>query len=215
MEHQDLDSINLSTKKEKFIKYIKINFKKIFGIFFILLLFILSFFFYNSFNEKKKLKISNKFNNIILNFNDQNNNETITGLKNIILEKDKTYSPLALYFLIENDLIKSNSEINNLFDIIIEDVGLIEDIKYLNIYKKLVYNLNFDNIEYILQISKPLLENDNIWQSHTQYLLGEYYYSKGNKIESKKYFEDIVLNRKGNIEIIKEAQKRLQRDLSE
>ena len=215
MEHQDLDSINLSTKKEKFINYIKINFKKIIGIFFVLLLFILSFFFYNSFNEKKKLKISNKFNNIILNFNDQNNNETITGLKNIILEKDKTYSPLALYFLIENDLIKSNSEINNLFDVIIEDVGLIEDIKYLNIYKKLVYNLNFDNIEYILQISKPLLENDNIWQSHTQYLLGEYYYSKGNKVESKKYFEDIVLNRKGNIEIIKEAQKRLQRDLSE
>ena len=43
-------------------------------------------------------------------------------MQKIIKEKDKTYSPLALYFLIDNKLVKSNEEINSYFDIIINEV---------------------------------------------------------------------------------------------
>ena len=38
----------------------------------------------------------------------------------IVNKKDKTYSPLALYFLIDNNIISSDKEINELFDIILK-----------------------------------------------------------------------------------------------
>ena len=42
-----------------------------------------------------------------------------TNEPEIINDKDKTYSPLALYFLIDNNLISSVNEANEYFDIII------------------------------------------------------------------------------------------------
>ena len=43
-------------------------------------------------------------------------------MKEIITAKDKTYSPLAFYFLLDKELISSRDEINSYFDIIINDV---------------------------------------------------------------------------------------------
>ena len=49
---------------------------------------------------------------------------------------DTTYSPLALYFLIDNNLIENQDEINMLFDELINKTSLDKEIKNLNIYKK-------------------------------------------------------------------------------
>ena len=40
-----------------------------------------------------------------------------------LIEKDKTYSPLSLYFLLDNGIITEKNEINELFDIIINEIG--------------------------------------------------------------------------------------------
>ena len=57
----------------------------------------------------------------------------------IIYKKDKTYSPLALYFMIDNNLI-SSATINKHFDIIINELRLDENLINLNIYKKALFN---------------------------------------------------------------------------
>ena len=165
--------------------------------------------------KKKRIKISENFNKSITEINNNNEEKIKNNLIEIILQKDKTYSPLSLYFIIENDLIISQSEINKYFDIIINDIGLSKEIKFLNIYKKALYNSNFDNDEYLMKIINPLLVNENAWKSHALYLLGEYYYSKNNNIKAKKYLNDIVVLNNANENIKLEAQKRLQRDLSE
>ena len=60
----------------------------------------------------------------------------IRELKEYYKGKDKTYSPLALYYLIDNSLIQSSDEINELFDFVIEKTKLEQEMKNLIIYKK-------------------------------------------------------------------------------
>ena len=57
-------------------------------------------------------------------------------MKDIINSKDPTYSPLALYFLIDNELLINKNELNEYFDILINNVDLDDEIKKLIIYKK-------------------------------------------------------------------------------
>ena len=136
-------------------------------------------------------------------------------MKEIIKDKDKTYSPLALYFLIDNNLIESQKEVNLLFDVIIDKVSLESEIKNLIIYKKGLYNADISNENELLDILKPLINSNSIWKSHALYLLAEFFYSKNEKQKSKDFFNQILNLKNSNPDILKEAQKRLNRDLSD
>ena len=63
--------------------------------------------------------------------------------------------------------------------------------------------------------SEPLINSTSVWRSHALYLVAEYFYSKNEKQKSKEFFTQIISSKNANIDIIKEAQKRLNRDLSE
>ena len=73
-------------------------------------------------------------------------------MKNILLSKDSTYSPLALYFLLDNDLLDDKEEINRYFDVLINETNLELEVKNLIIYKKGLYNSNSASEEEILSI---------------------------------------------------------------
>ena len=90
------------------------------------------------FTYNKKNKISNLYNLSIIEYKASNKDKTFNNLKEIVLEKDPTYSPLSLYFIIDKDLINDKNKINDLFDILInktslEDLGIfvIEESGYL------------------------------------------------------------------------------------
>ena len=78
-------------------------------------------------------------------------------MKEIIEKKDNTYSPLALYFLVDNKLIQSTDEINDLFDILINETNLDNEIKNLIIYKKALYNADTIEENELLNILKPII----------------------------------------------------------
>ena len=136
-------------------------------------------------------------------------------MKEVINYKDSTYSPLALYFLIDNNLIKNKDEANNLYDIVINKTSLETEIKNLVIYKKALYNADFSNESELLDILNPLINSESVWKSHALYLAAEYFYFKNEKKKSKEFFNQIINTKNANQDIIKEAQKRLSRDLSE
>ena len=135
-------------------------------------------------------------------------------MKNIINIKDSTYSPLALYFLLDNNLLKSKNEINKYFDILINELNIEKEVKDLLIYKKGLYNSDSASEEELLNIFKPLINEDNLWKSHSLYILAEYFFSKNEKQKSKEFFEKILQMDNANPQIRVEAQKRLQRDFS-
>ena len=215
MSQEDLDIINSETKKEKYINFLKKNKKVLIGLFFFVVLTILFYFSYNFYKVGQKEDIAEKYNNTSLNYNLNNYSETILNMKEIILKRDKTYSPLALYFLIDNNLVLSNSEINEYFDIIINDVKLTQSNKYLNIYKKTLFNADFVTEQELLLMINPVLKEENEWKSHALYLMAEYYFENKQFNKSKEFYNNILSLKNGNQNIKLEAKIRLQRDFSD
>ena len=207
--------IILNDVKSKDLKSILLNNKKSIIVFLIIILLSLfAYFFYADYKERQKIQISQKYNSAVINYNKNNPSSSISGMKTVINLKDSTYSPLALYFLLDNNLLNNKDEINQYFDLLIKDVKLEKEIINLLIFKKGLYNSETAGEEEILQIFHPLITSDNLWKSHALYVLGEYFFSKNEKQKSKEFFEKIIELENSNPQIKLEAQKRLQRDFS-
>ena len=137
------------------------------------------------------------------------------SLVKIINQNDVTYSPLALYFLLDNNLIEDNTKINKLFDELINQTNLDKEIKNLIIYKKALFNSNFSTENELLKMLNPIINSESIWKSHALYLLAEFFYSKDEKQKAKEFFNQILILPNSNNDIKIESQKRLNRDLGE
>tara|TARA_B100001029_G_scaffold179630_1_gene189996 strand:+ start:1464 stop:2108 length:645 start_codon:yes stop_codon:yes gene_type:complete len=190
------------------------NKKSIIGILIFILILLFGYFFYSDFKNEKKVQISEKYNLAVISYEKDNPSTSITEMKAIINLKDPTYSPLALYFLIDNELLINKNELNEYFDILINNVDLHDEIKKLIIYKKGLYNSDTASEDELLEIFKPLINTQNLWKSHALYVLAEYFFSKDEKQKSKEFFEKIIELDNPNPQIKIEAQKRLQRDFS-
>ena len=175
----------------------------------------ISYFTFEEFKERKKIKISDQYNLILTEYSEDNKEITSDALIKLIEKKDPTYAPLSLYFIIDNKLIDDQLKINSLFDIIIDEIRLEKEIKNLLIYKKGLYNADNSDENKLLKILKPIINSNSIWKSHALYLLGEYFYSKDEKEKSKDFFNQIIILENANQDIKIESQKRLNRDLSE
>ena len=212
---EELSIIDTNTRNEKVKIFFVNNKKKLIAITTIFLILVTGYFSFDAFKKKEKVNLANKFNLTIINFKTENSKKTIEDLINIIKENDNTYSPLALYFLIDNNLVNEQEEINFLFDELINKTNLEEEIKNLNIYKKALFNSSFVTENELLQILNPIINSESIWKSHSLYLIAEYFYAKGEKQKAKEFFNQILLLPNANNEIKLESQKRLNRDLSE
>ena len=212
---KDITAISTTTRNEKIINFFIKNKKKLIISLSLIILLILSYFAYGEFDKRSKVKIANQYNNSIINFisGDQLNIEN--EMIKIINAKDKTYSPLALYFLLDNNIINSKEKINSLFDILINETKVDKEINNLIIYKKALYNSEFETENNLLKILNPIINSESIWKSHGLYLMAEYFLSKNEKQKSKEFFEKILILENSNPQIKLEAQKRIQRDFSE
>ena len=133
----------------------------------------------------------------------------------IINEQDSTYSLLSLYFIIDNKLISNKDDINDYFDVLIEKTSLDEEIKNLVIYKKALFNADQALESDLLSILNPLINSESVWKSHALYLMAEYFYTREQKQKSKEFFNQIISLENPNSDIRLQADKRLNRDLSE
>ena len=89
----------------------------------------MGYFVLKEYKDKQKIKISDQYNLITTEYSKNNKENTKKALIELINKKDPTYSPLSLYFIIDNELISEISVINNLFDIVINDTSLEKEIK--------------------------------------------------------------------------------------
>jgi hypothetical protein len=212
---EDISIINSNTRQEKVRNFFVNNKNKIISTIIILVIILVGAYSFDSYKTNKKKEISNKFNSTTLSHSDNTKDLTIQNLVEIINEQDPTYSPLSLYFIIDNKLISNQSEINSYFDILIEKTSLDEEIKNLVIYKKALFNADQAQESDLLNILNPLINSKSVWKSHALYLMAEYFYSKDQKQKSKEFFNQIANLEDANPDIKLQAQKRLNRDLSE
>ena len=212
---EDISIINSNTRQEKVKNFFVNNKNKIISTIIILVIILVGAYSFDSYKTNKKKEISNKFNSTTLSYSDNTKELTIQNLVEIINEQDPTYSPLSLYFIIDNKLISNQSEINSYFDILIEKTSLDEEIKNLVIYKKALFNADQAQESDLLNILNPLINSKSVWKSHALYLMAEYFYSKDQKQKSKEFFNQIANLEDANPDIKLQAQKRLNRDLSD
>ena len=212
---EDTSIIDNRTRNERIKNFIINNKKKLISLIIAFIILIISFYSYQIYLDKKREDISNRYNSAIIEYEAANKSKIIPILKDIINTKDATYSPLALYFIIDNDLINNKNEINSFFDILIDKTSLDIEIKNFIIYKKALFNADQINEIELLNILNPLLNSDSVWKSHALYLVAEFFYSKGEKQKSKDFFEKIVSTENSNKDILTSAKKRLNRDLSD
>ena len=211
---EEISIIDAKTRNEKIRDFLINNKKRIIIFLIIVIIIFLSFFGFKMNKDSKKKQISEIYNKALIYHSNGDLNAARDLLSMLVREEDPTYSPLALYFIIDNDL-KKNQEVNNLFDILIYKTSLEDEIKYLIIYKKALYNADTINENDLLKILNPLINSKSVWKSHGLYLVAEYYFAKNEKEKSKEFFNKILLTENANQEILKETQKRLNRDLSE
>ena len=212
---EDISIINSNTRNEKVRNFFVNNKNKIISVVVVLVIVLIGAYSFDSYKTNKKKEISNKFNLTTLAHSENTKDITVQKLVEIINEQDPTYSPLSLYFIIDNKLISNQGEINTYFDVLIEKTSLDKEIQNLIVYKKALFNADLAQESDLLNILNPLINSESVWKSHALYLMAEYFYSKDQKQKSKEFFNQIISLENSNSDIKLQAQKRLNRDFSE
>ena len=212
---EEITIIDSKTRNEKIHNFFINNKKKLIVGFSIILFVIISYLSIKEAKEQNKIKLASKFNLITINYKKDTKQFTVNKLIEIINQNDATYSPLALYFLIDNNLMENRVKINKLFDNLINETNLEKEIKNLIIYKKALFNSNYLTENELLQILNPIVNSESIWKSHALYLLAEFFYSKEEKQKAKEFFNQILILSNSNNDVKTESQKRLNRDFGE
>jgi len=212
---EEITIIDSNTRNEKIKKFLIKNKKLLISIAVTFIFFIICFYSFQEYKKGQKQKIANKYNSAVIEYENGNQSRITFLMKEIIEDKDKTYSPLALYFLIDNNLEVSNQNMNILFNILLEETNIDTEIKNLLIYKKALFNSDFASENDLLKILGPIINSENIWKSHALYLMAEYFYYKNEKKKSKEFFDQILMLPNSNSDIKLKSQKRINRDFSE
>ena len=211
---EDISIINQNTRNEYIKNFFKKNFKKLLFIISIFFLILLSFFIYESLKKNKRYTLAKKYNDIIINNKNYTSPYIIENLKFIIDKKDKVYSPLALYYLLDNNYINSQNDINLLFDKIIS-IKQSNEKKHLIIFKKALFNLDNFTENQMLETLNPVINSDSVWKAHGLLLMAEFYLDKKELIKSKEFFKKVSEIENLNQSIKQDVQKKLSREFSE
>ncbi len=212
---REVEIINAETRKEKFKNFFINNKKLIIIVVFFLLILVFGSIFYKEYQKGHREFLANKYNTAIVEYETGEKSRITKLMQEIIEDKDETFSPLAFYYLLDNNLISSNEEINKYFDILIEEVDLDEESKNLIIFKKGMFNSEFVSENELLDILNPVIKSKSIWKPHALYLMAEYYFAKKERKKSKEFLEQIINLENISVKIKSEAQKRLRSDFSE
>ena len=154
---EDLSIINANTRNEKIKNFFVNNKKLLISSVIILVLVVIGVYSYDKYTTDKKRQISDNFNAITIDHSESSKDTTLNKLLEIINQKDPTYSPLSLYFIIDNNLLSDQSEVNKLFDVIIDETSLDKEIKKVKTLSRidtkneLEYYKNGGILQYVLR----------------------------------------------------------------
>ena len=154
---------NLNKKielKDKLVSLYKENKRKIYSLIGILLIIFITIIFININNEKKNNYISEKYVQAGLFLASGNKEKSKDLYKEIIFSKNKFYSTLSLYTLLEKDLETDNNQVLDYFKIV-EKLTKSKSQKDLLIFKKALYLIKISNIQEGNDLLTTLVASDS------------------------------------------------------
>ena len=211
---EDIAIVNENTRISLIKNFFKNNSKNIAISALFIITIVISFFAYDEIKKRKKEKIAVDYNRIIFNTDKYNQNDIKNEMIKIINEKVDTYSTLALYHLIDNNLIDDQNTISDLFDKVIS-INKDDELRNLIVFKKALYFSDKYTESKMLEILNPLLNSESIWKQHAFLLMGDYYFHKKQYTKSKEFLEKITQLSDVNPKIKLDVERRLNRDFNE
>ena len=144
--------------------------------------------FYLNFKEKKIINLSNSYINAKVYLENNEIDKATNILKEIIFSNNETYSTLAFFIILNENLIQDQKELLNIFDHILKENKFEKEIKDLLIFKKAI--LESDSIDEVKMLDSlnPLINKDSIWKPHALLLLGDYFSSKNEYLKAKDFY---------------------------
>ena len=197
------------TKKSKLKRFYEKNRISIFSIILIVTIIIVSLSFYSANKEKKKTFMAESYieAKVLLETGEKNKAKDI--LKTIILSNNSTYSSLSLFLILNENLIVDQKELLNLYNHLLENNKFEKEVKNLIIFKKALFQTNFENESELLETAKPLLYSDTVWKPHILLLLGDYFVSKKQNLKAKEFYIKILSLKNLHKELYDQARSQL------
>ena len=187
-------------KKKGFKDYFNTYKKTIIILSFILVLIGGIFLWFENTQKNKRLKVSENFIEAKILLAQEENLKSLDYLKSIILQKDKVYSPLSLFLIIDNNLEKNKEIIIQYFDELLSINALEdEDINLLRL-KKAIYISNSSKEQNMLDLLNPIINSNSVWKFQSLKFLGDYYFSLKQFKKAEQYYRILLETEDNNID---------------
>ena len=187
-------------KKKGFKDYFNTYKKTIIILSFILVLIGGIFLWFDNTQKNKRLKVSENFIEAKILLAQEENLKSLDYLKSIILQKDKVYSPLSLFLIIDNNLEKNKEVIIQYFDELLSINALEdEDINLLRL-KKAIYISNSAKEQNMLDLLNPIINSNSVWKFQSLKFLGDYYFSLKQFKKAEQYYRILLETEDNNID---------------
>ena len=180
--------------QNKIVNFVKKNLKKLIALSILLILILFSYLFYKDLKNKGEIKLSEQYTQASILFKEKKIEDAKQLLENIINKKHKFYSPLALYFVIDNNLEEDPLKIINFFNKILSISSIEKENLNLIKIKKAILLFDVDDEELIIKTLNPIINSDSVWRILSIRLISEYFLSKGQKKKANEYIQ--LLNNK-------------------
>lgn len=197
------------TKKSRVKIFYEKNKKILFFALFSFVILIFSFFYYIESKANKIILLSDNYIEAKVQLEQGNKNVATKILQDVVYENHPTYSTLSFFLILNENLIKEDDEIRNMFDHLIKNNKIEKEVKNLLVFKKSLYLSNFSNESELIDVLKPLINKESLWKPHALLLLGDYFYSKKEFVKSKEFYMKILLLKNIDNEFYNEVNSRL------
>ena len=180
------------TKKSRIRKFYEERKYLIFILIAIILAIIISISFYAENKKNKIILLSDSYVEAKIYLQGGKRDKAKNKLQEIIFAKDSTYSSLALFLMIKENLLENDQEKMELFNHILENNKFDKEFKNLLIYKKALFSSNFSLESELLETTKLLINSDSLWKPHALLLIGDFFMSKGENIKAIEFYQQIL-----------------------
>jgi predicted negative regulator of RcsB-dependent stress response len=180
--------------QKKISNFIKSNLKNLIILFIFLILLLFGYFFYEDVKKRNGIKISESYTQATIKFKKNKVEESKEILENIINKDHRFYSPMALYFIIDNNLENDALKIVKFFDKILSINSIDQENLNLIKIKKAIFLFNSENEEDVITTLNPIINSESIWRNIAINLMADYFLSKNQKTKANEYFQ--LLNKK-------------------
>ena len=180
--------MNIDSPENNVLNFIKSNLKIFIYSLTIIFVILLVFFWYFNNQENNKIIISDNYIKAQSFLKKEKKDDAKIILLDIIEKNNSPYSSLALFLIIENNLIENKSEVLGYFDRVIDNADLKKEDLNLIKFKKAMYISDLKNEQDILKLLNPIINSNSVWKNHVLKFLGDFYTANNQTQKANQYY---------------------------